>query len=173
MLSSAVGLCQLRRLRRVAAAAPLPAAAIAIGILIAPIALLRVGATVGSVIASSGSTEGSVALTLGPVLAAAVAGALLALSLPGREALGAQIAAGPVGARRVVSALVLVPALGLGLVLLPSLVAMCVGVGRASAGGFWSGLALAGAVLAGIPAGAILAEGGLAATRGNARCGGA
>src|SRR4051794_10037933 len=116
MLSSAVGLCQLRRLRRVSVAAPLLAAAIAIGLAIAPIALLRVGATVGSAIASSGSTEGSIALTLGPVLAAAVAGAVLALSLPGRDALGAQIAAGPVSTLRVVGSLVLVPALGLGLV---------------------------------------------------------
>ena len=98
-LCEAVARCHLRRLRGVAAAAPLPAAIVALVVVTAPVVLFRLGGAVGDEVAGSIGTAGvSDALVLGPLLAAAVAGAALAVAAPPRSALGYQVAAGPPGA---------------------------------------------------------------------------
>ncbi len=169
-LSEAVVRCQLRRLRRVAGAAPLPVAGLAVIVALAPVALYRAGQALGAELA--GPIDDAVVsdgIALGPLLAAMVAGAVLAASLPGRAALGAQIAAGPPGPFASILAITVVPAIGGALVVLPSLVALCVGLARALPGGDAAGLALAAAILAAVPVGAIVAEVAIAATRGRRR----
>ena len=111
-LCNAVARCHCRRLRAAAAAAPLPAALVGFLVVLAPTALVRVGRAVGGALVGAagdpGVTDGVV---LGPLLAASVAGAALALSLPERSAFGQQLAAGPFGDLAVVCASLLVPAL--------------------------------------------------------------
>lgn len=158
-LSRAVGRCQARRLWATAAAAPLPAAVAVLLVVLAPIGLVRLGRTVGRDLADAiGAAGVADALLLGPMLAAAVAGAAVAASLPGRSALGQQVGTAPVGRVHVVVAGALVPAALGAVVMLPSLIALCVGVGLELPGGSPAGLALAVAVLAGLPVGAIAAE---------------
>ena len=165
-LSEAVARCQLRRLRRVAGAAPLPVAGIALVVALAPVALYRAGQALGAELAGAIDGAGvSDGIALGPLLAAMVAGAVLAVSLPGRAALGAQIAAGPPGRFASILAITVVPAIGGALVVLPSLVALCVGLARELPGGAAAGLALAAAIVAAVPVGAIVAEAGIAAAR--------
>ena len=97
-LCEAVARCHLRRLRGVAAAAPLPAAIVALVVVTAPVVLFRLGGAVGAEVADSiGAAGVSDGLVLGPLLAAAVAGAALAVAAPPRSALGDQVAAGPAG----------------------------------------------------------------------------
>ena len=62
------------------------------------------------------------AVVLGPLLAAAVAGSALAVAAPERSALGSQVAAGPPGAVVAVIALMLVPAVAGSIVVVPALV---------------------------------------------------
>ena len=165
-LYSAVARCHARRLGKTVATAPLPAAIVAILVVLAPFALVRVGRAVGGELSGVIGTGGVAdALVLGPVLAAAVAGAALAVSLPGRSALGQQVAAGPSGGSAVIVAGLLVPVLVGALTVLPSLVAVCVAVGGELPGGRTAGVALAVATVAAVPAGAVLAEGVLAAAR--------
>ena len=165
-LYSAVARCHARRLGKTVATAPLPAAIVAILVVLAPFALVRVGRAVGGELSGVIGTGGVAdALVLGPVLAAAVAGAALAVSLPGRSALGQQVAAGPSGGSAVIVAGLLVPVLMGALTVLPSLVAVCVAVGGELPGGRTAGVALAVATVAAVPAGAVLAEGVLAAAR--------
>jgi hypothetical protein len=169
-LCDAVARCHARRLGKTVAAAPLPAALVAMFVALAPLALLRVGRAVGEELADVVGTGGVAnALVLGPVLAATVAGAVLAVSLPGRSALGQQIAAGPCSDRTAIVAGLLVPALVGALAVLPSLVAACVALARQLPGGQTAGVALAVAAIAAVPAGAIVAEGALAAARGRRR----
>lgn len=169
-LSDAGARCHVRRLRGTVAAAPLPAAIASSLVVVAPFALVRVGGAVGAELSALEGT-GSVAdaLLLGPALAAAAAGAALAMSFPGRSALGQQLAAGPCSRRGAVGALLLVPALVLGLAVLPSLLAACVALAREWPGGALAGVALAVATGAAVPAGAVAAEGALAAIRGQRR----
>lgn len=169
-LYDAVSRCQARRLLGLAAAAPLPATAIAILALLAPFALARIGHAIGGELAGAvGAVGVSEALVVGPVLAAGVGGASLAVSLPGSSALGQQVAAGPCGRRTVVLAGLLAPGAIVAVVLLPSLVAACVAVARELPGGGMAGVALAAATVSAVPAGAIAAEGGVAVARGRAR----
>ena len=169
-LCDAVARCHVRRLRQTVAAAPLPAAVAVILVVLAPFALFRIGRAVGGELAGVvGAGRVADALVLGPVLAAAVAGAALALSLPGRPALGQQVAAGPCGGVAAIVAGLLVPALIAALVVLPSLVAVCVALASGLPGGQIAGVALAAAAVAAVPAGAVLAEGALAAARGRRR----
>ncbi|MSO94796.1 MAG: hypothetical protein EXQ81_03255 [Thermoleophilia bacterium] len=166
-LCRAVARCQARRLRAMAAAAPLPAALVVILVALAPLALVRIGCAVGTEIAAAGSSaDVSTALVLGPVLAAAAAGAALAVSLPAREALGQQIAAGPCGDLAAVTASLLFPSLLAMLTLLPSLVSFCLAFAGELPGGRVAGVALALAVVSALPAGAVVAEGVQAAGRG-------
>ena len=169
-LSEAVARCQLRRLRHVAGAAPLPVAGIALVVALAPVALYRagqvLGADLGGAIDGAGISDG---IALGPLLAAMVAGAVLAVSLPGRAALGAQITAGPPGRFASILAITVVPAIGGALIVLPSLVALCVGLARELPGGADAGLALAAAIVAAVPVGAIVADAGIAAARARRR----
>ncbi len=163
-LCDAVARCHLRRLRRAVAVAPLPAAVAATLVVLAPLALGRVGRAVGDELAGAAGSAGvAEALVLGPMLAAAAAGTALAVSYPGPSALGQQLAAGPGGETVAVLACLLVPALVGAVVVLPSLVALCVALAVELPGGALSGVALAVAVVAAVPAGAIVAEGGLAA----------
>ena len=165
-LCEAVARCHLRRLRGVAASAPLPAAIVALVVVTAPVILFRLGGAVGDEVADSiGAAGVSDALVLGPLLAAAVAGAALAVATPSRSALGDQVAAGPSGAAIAVVALTLVPAAAGWIVVVPSLIALCAGLAHALPGGVAGGVALAAATLAAVPAGAVVAEGGLAAGR--------
>ena len=169
-LCEAVARCHLRRLRGIAASAPLPGAVFALVIATAPFVLFRLGGAVGAEVADSvGSTAVAEGLVLGPLLAAAVAGATLAVVAPARSALGDQIAAGPAGAVAAVIALVVVPVTAGSVVVVPSLVAVCVGLAGALPGGMVPGLALAAATLAAVPAGAVVAEGALGAGRGQHR----
>lgn len=169
-LCDAVARCHARRLGKTVATAPLPAAIVAILVVLSPLALVRVGRAVGGALAGVVDTGGVAdALVLGPVLAATVAGAALAVSLPGRSALGQQVAAGPCRGRAAIVAGLLVPALIGALTVLPSLVAACVALSRELPGGQTAGVALAVAAIAAVPAGAIVAEGALAAARGRRR----
>lgn len=169
-LCSAVARCHCRRLRAAVAAAPLPAALVGFLVVLAPIALVRVGRAVGgALVGAAGDSGVTGGVVLGPLLAASVAGAALALSLPERSAFGQQLAAGPFGDLAVVCASLLVPALVAAFTVVPSLVAVCVGLALELPGGPSSGVALAIATVAGIPAGAVVAEGGLAAARGRPR----
>jgi len=89
----------------------------------------------------------------------------LAVSLPDRSALGAQIAAAPSSQHVAVLAACLVP-VGGGLVLVaPSLLAFTVSLATALERDAAAGVALALGILAAVPAGGILAEGVLAASR--------
>ena len=169
-LCDAVARCHLRRLGKTVAKAPLPAAIVVILVVLSPLALVRVGRAVGGELVGAIGTGGVAdALVLGPVLAAAVAGAALAMSLPGRSALGQQVAAGPCGGIAAVVAGLLVPGLIGAPTVLPSLVATCVALARELPGGRTAGVALAVATIAAVPAGAIVAEGALAAARGRRR----
>jgi hypothetical protein len=166
-LCDAVARCQARRLRETVAVAPLPAAIVVILVVLAPIALVRVGRAIGSELAGAVDTGGVAdALVVGPLLAAAVAGAALAVSLPGRPALGQQVAAGPCTHLAAIASGLLVPGLIGALAVLPSLVAVSVALAHELPGGAAAGAALVLATVAGVPAGAVLAEGGLAAARG-------
>src|SRR6188472_2151731 len=121
-LCDAVARCHLRRLRSVAAAAPLPAAIVALVLLTAPVVLLRLGSAVGAELTDGiGNAGVSDAVVLGPLLAAAVAGSALAVAAPARSALGSQIAAGPSGPVVAVIALTLVPAIAGSIVVVPAL----------------------------------------------------
>jgi hypothetical protein len=169
-LCEAVARCHLRRLRGIAASAPLPGAVFALVIAAAPFVLFGLGGAVGAEVADSvGSTTVAEGLVLGPVLAAAVAGATLAVVAPARSALGNQIAAGPAGAVAAVVALVVVPVTAGSVLVVPSLVAVCAGLAGALPGGMVPGLALAAATLAAVPAGAVVAEAALGACRGQHR----
>jgi len=170
-LFDAVARCHARRLRGLAAAAPLPAAAVAILVLAAPIALIRIGRVVGGELAGAMGAEGvQEAVVLGPVLAGAMAGAALALSLPGAAALGQQIGAGPCDRRAAFMAGLVVPVAVGTLAVLPSLFAACLALASALPGGPVAGAALAVAAIAALPAGAVVAEGWLAVIRGMRRC---
>ena len=165
-LCDAVARCHLRRLRGAIAVAPLPAAVGATLVLLAPLALVRVGRAVGVELAGAAGSAGVAdALVVGPVLAAAVAGTALAVSHCGRSALGQQVAAGPCGRTAAVLACLVVPTLIAVVAVLPSLAALCVALAFELPGGAVSGVALAVAVVGAVPAGAIVAEGGLAAAR--------
>lgn len=169
-LSSAVSRCQVRRLRATAGAAPLPVAVGALLVVLAPFGLVRLGRAVGSDLAAAiGAAGVADAILLGPMLAAAVAGAAVAVSLPGRAALGQQVASAPIGGVHAVVAGLLVPGAVGAVVMLPSLVALCAGVGHELPGGTPAGLALAVAVAAGVPAGAVVAECVLALAAGRVR----
>src|SRR3954453_12859851 len=169
-LCEAVARCHLSRLRGLAAPAPLPGAVFALVIAAAPFVLFRLGGPVGAEVAdSAGSTTVAEGLVLGPLLAAAVAGATLAVVAPARSALGNQIAAGPAGAVAAVIALVVVPVTAGSVVLVPSLVAVCAGLAGALPGGMVPVLALAAATLAAVPPGAVVAEAALGAGRGQHR----
>ena len=96
-----------------------------------------------------------------------MAGAALAASLPGQSALGHQIAVGPFDRVTSIVAVILVPLLVLGLVGLPSLLAACIGLATGLSVGSVAGVALAASVVVAVPAGALVAEGGIAAARGS------
>jgi hypothetical protein len=165
-LSEAVVRCQARRLRRMAAAAPLPTALLATVVVVAPLAFAHVGRALAGELAGAASTaDVAAAMVLGPVLAAAVAGAAFASSLPERSSFGGQVAAAPLDAVTAVVAVTLVPLAVLAVVVTPSLVAVSVGLGGGLPGGRSSGLAVAGAVLVALPAGACVAEGTIAFAR--------
>jgi hypothetical protein len=169
-LCEAVARCHVRRLRGIAASAPLPAAVMALVIAAAPFVLFGLGGAVGAEVAdSAGSTAVAEGLVLGPLLAAAVSGATLAVATPARSTLGTQIAAGPAGAVAAVIALVFVPVTAGSVVVVPSIVAVCTGLAGALPCGTVPGLALAAATLAAVPAGAVVAEGALGAGRGQHR----
>lgn len=160
VLSRSVARCQARRLRVVAAAAPLPAAIVVITVALAPVALSRVGEALGNELGSAfTSSEVTTALVVGPCLAAAAAGAVLAVSLPMRAGLGQQIAAGPCGDRSAIGAGLLLPSVLAALIVLPSLLSLSLALAGAFPGGYPAGLALSAAILAAVPAGAVVAEG--------------
>jgi hypothetical protein len=170
MLSSlfdAVARCHARRLLTMASRAPLPAAAVILIVLLAPIAFLRVGRALGAEVSGAIDAAGVAdAIVLGPGLAAAVGGATLAAALPERAAFGGQIAAAPFGRIVGLVAVVLPPALAGAVVALPSLTAGGWAVGGELPGGPVSGIALSTAVVAAMFAGAIGAEAAIAASRG-------
>lgn len=169
-LCRAVARCQGRRLLEAIRSAPLPAAIVASLIVIAPIALARVGATLGDELAPTSAMPGvATALVLGPCLAAAAAGAVVAISSPTRAGLGQQIAAGPCGDRSAIVAPLLLPALLATVFVLPSLVALTVSLAGPLPGGHGAGLALSAAVLAAVGVGAVTTEGAQIAARGSLR----
>jgi len=150
--------------------APLPAAVVVAFVALAPIALARVGAMLGHELAPTVHASGvAIALVLGPCLAAAAAGGVIAVSLPARIGLGQQIAAGPCGDRSAIVAPLLLPAVLATVVVLPSIVALSVSLAGPFPGGHAAGLALSTAVLAAVAVGAIAAEGVLIAVRGRRR----
>ncbi len=167
VLSRAVFLCQRRRLLALAALAPVPAAIVVAFVMLAPLALARVGAALGDELAPAlGTSAVATALVLGPCLAAAAAGAGIALSLPTREGLGQQIAASPCGDRSAIGAPLLLPGMLAGVVMLPSLAAFITSLANSFPGGRAAGLALGLAILAAVPAGALAAEAAQIAVRG-------
>jgi len=151
-------------------AAPLPAAIVAVLVAVAPLLLARVGAALGNELAPSVASSGvGAALVLGPCLAAAAAGGVLAASLPTRALLGQQIGAGPFSDRSAVVAPLLLPAILATLVVVPSLGALTASLAGPFPGGRIAGLALGVAILAAVVAGAIAAEGIEIAMRGRRR----
>ncbi len=164
-LFDAVVVCNVRRLRSVAARAPLPAAAVGVLVLLAPVALARVGRALGEGLAGGGDGV-SVAVVVGPVLAAAAAGAALAVSFPGATSFGKQIAASPCDRVGAVVAALLVPAVIGSIAVLPSIVVASVALVHGLPGGPLAGASLSLAVVAALAAGAIAAEGALGAARG-------
>ncbi len=149
-----------------ASEAPLPSAIAGLVVLLAPFALIRVGRALGAELAGITGADGvSAAIVVGPALAAAVAGAALAVSLPGHSALGRQVAAGPCSRRAAVVAGLIVPGAVGAVAVLPSLLAACVAVAHELAGGSMAGVALATAIVAAVPAGAVVAEGAVAVAR--------
>ena len=148
------------------AAAPLPVALGVLLVALGPFVLARIGRAVGVELAGATTAQGFAdTLVAGPVLAAAAAGGALAVSLPGRSALGVQVAAAPVGRVVAVTALMFVP-VGMGaVVVLPSLVAGCLGIGAELPGGRAAGAVLAAAIVVAVPAGAVLAEAAIGVTR--------
>ena len=169
-LCEAVARCHLRRLRGIAASAPLPAAVMALVIAAAPFVLFRLGGALGAEVAESIDAAG---VSGGPRPRTAARGRCRGRDAggraPARSTLGNQIAAGPAGAVVAVIALVLVPVVAGSVIVVPSLVAVCVGLAGALSVGAAAGFALAAATLAGIPAGAVVAEGALRAGRGRPR----
>jgi hypothetical protein len=166
-LSDAVARCQARRLRQMAVRAPLPTALVVALVAVAPFALARVGEAVGSDLSAAVANRAVAnAVVLGPLLAAAVGGAALAVCLPGRSALGLQVAAGPVGAVAAVLAGLLVPAIVCCVAVLPLVMSLCSAIGAQLPGGWTAGAALGCAVIAAVPVGAVVAEAALAAARG-------
>ena len=88
-LCDAVARCHLRRLRRAVAVAPLPAAVAATLVVLAPLALGRVGRVVGDELAGAAGSAGvAEALVLGPMLAAAAAGTAWPSRIPARRLSG-------------------------------------------------------------------------------------
>lgn len=169
-LYSAVARCHVRRLLGLAAANPLAALAITAVVLASPLACLRLGTALGAELLGSLGAHGVAdGILAGPALAAAVAGMALAVSFPGRSALGTQIAAAPFSGRDAVVAACVVPGLGGLLLVLPPLVALSTALAVALDRDVGAGIAVAIAILAAVPGGAILAEGMLAAWRGSWR----
>ncbi len=169
-LCRAVARCQARRLQKLVAGAPLPAATVAALVAPAPFALARVGSAIGNDVAGAiDAGQVANALVLGPMLAAAMAGAALAAALPGRAALGQHVAAGPVSDTGAVLAGLLVPSLLAAVAVLPQIAAVCIALGAQLPGGRVAGAGLACATCAAVPAGAIVVEGALAASRGRCR----
>lgn len=169
-LCEAVARCHARRLRMTFETAPLPATAAIVLVALAPIALARVGNALGGELAGVVSAVGVAdALVIGPVTVAAVAGAAVAVSLPGRSAVGQQISAGPCGGITVIVAGLVMPGLLGVLAVVPSLLALCVALAGQLPGGRTAGVALAVATCAAVPAGAVLAEGAVGITRGTRR----
>jgi len=152
------------------AVGPVPAALAAAVVVTTPFACARLGASLGDELRGSLDARAvAVAIVAGPALAGAVVGMALAVSLPGRPALGAQIAAAPYRNWAAVVASCVVPVLG-GLVLVvPPLLAFDVAFAEALNGEGSVGVALAFATLTAVPAGAIVAETALAASRGARR----
>jgi hypothetical protein len=158
--------CDVRRLRAVVGEAPLVSLAVTMVVLAAPLVVLRAGGGIGRELAGAVQADGvAAALVLGPVLAAAMAGAAIALTLPGRSTLGQQIAAGPVDRRVALVAGLAVPGVVGAVAVFPSLLAACLMIASALPGGPVAGCALAAAVVAALPAGALAAEGAVAVVR--------
>ena len=169
-LSRAVALCQSRRLRNAASSAPLPSAVVLGLAVVAPFVLARIGRALGDeLVVSVTSREIANALVLGPCLAAAAAGAAIAVSLPTKSALGQQVAAGPFGPRSALIASLPLPAALAAFVVLPSLLSLSVTMAASFPGGWPSGLALVAAILSAVPAGAVALEAVQIAVRGPRR----
>ena len=167
VLCRAVARCQARRLRAACASAPLPAALAVALVALAPLALARVGETLGSELAGAvTSSRVATALVLGPCLAAAASGAVLATSLPLRAGLGHQIAACPCSDRCAIGAGLALPSALAALIVVPSLLGVSIGLAGAFPGGHPAGVALVAAILAAVLVGAVAAEGTQVAVRG-------
>ena len=169
-LCEAVARCHLRRLRGIAASAPLPAAVMALVVAAAPVLLFRLG---GARRRRGGeqhwrrrafptaSCSGRCSRPPSP------ARRLRSRHRRDRRSGIRSPPAHPAGVA--VIALALVPVTAGSIVVVPSLVAVCVGLAGALPGGMGPGLALAAATLAAVPAGAVVAEGALGAGRGQRR----
>lgn len=165
-LSEAVIRTQLRRLGTAAARSRLVAVAAAGLWLIAPVAVWRLGRSVGELL--SGDTV-TLALTRGLVLglavASAAAGAALAAAIPGRRALGSQIAAAPVPRAVAVAVLALPVVVGATFLVGPTLGALAAALALSSPGGLGAAVSLALAVAAAAASGAVAAEAAFRAFR--------
>ena len=91
---------------------------------------------------------------------------MLAATAPTRSALGAQVAAGPSSDLTALAAGLMVPTLLSALIVLPCLICACVALAVELQGDRVAGLALAFAIVAGLPCGALIAEGARAAACG-------
>ncbi len=159
LLSDAVLRTQTRRLGAAVSRSRMVAVTAAALFLIAPVAAWRVGRSV------SGLLEGDTAtlavtrgLVLGLAVASAAAGAALGTAIPGRRALGFQIAAAPVPRAVAVAALAL-PAIGGATLLVgPTLVALAAALAWSSPGGAFAAVALALSFAAAAGSGAVAAE---------------
>ncbi len=169
-LSRSLARCQARRLRGAAANAPLPSVVLLCAVATAPFVLARAGRAMGEELSASiTSPEVANALVLGPCLAGAAAGALIAVSVPIGFGLGQQLTAGPVDPRVALLSSLMLPAVLATVVILPSLVSFAVPTAGAFPGGRASGIALVVAMLCAVPAGAVAAEGVRTAIGGSAR----
>ncbi len=168
-LCSAVLRCQSRRVHALARRAPLLSAAAAFAVVAAPWPLARAGTELGGTVEPALGAHGvAQALVAGFALAGAATGAALAVSCPGRQGLGPQLAGSPVGSRTALVALALVPAVVSLLPVLPSMLAFLLPFAAHTPGGAPAGTTLLLAALAGGAAAAVAAEAAVHVSRGRA-----
>ena len=157
-LCRAIARCHGRRLGDAVRATPFLGALLMM-IPLVPLLLARAGRALGETLAPVLAED---AAARGVVMAlffcGASAGMALALSVPGRVGLGAQIAAAPASNAAVAVATVMVPAGALTVVVLPSLLATTLPLASRAPGGTAAGVGLALVPFAGAVLGAAIVE---------------
>ena len=163
-LCEAVARCHLRRLRGVAASAPLPAAIVALVVVTAPVILFRLGGAVGAEVADGIGAAGVSEPSCSDRCWQPPSRAPRSRSRHRRDRRSGLRSPQARRARWSPSSRsCLFPRLPARSSSCRRSVAVCIGLACALPGGAVAGVALAAATLAAVPAGAVVAEGGIAA----------